>query len=123
MINTKTSHSSRHSHDRALPVRFEYHNAAATTVSVVGSFNQWRSDATAMQSSGGGLWQCEAWMPAGTYEYRLIVDGLWLPDPLVNETVPNPYGGRNSILKVGESAVARHLLDATNTPFKSNKKY
>jgi hypothetical protein len=36
----------------------------------------------------------------GTYEYCLVVDGQWMPDPLARETVPNPFGGRNSVLKV-----------------------
>jgi hypothetical protein len=27
-------------------------------------------------------------------------DGHWVPDPLAQETVPNPFGGMNSILKV-----------------------
>jgi hypothetical protein len=36
----------------------------------------------------------------GTYEYCLVVDGQWMPDPLAKETVPNPFGGRNSVLKV-----------------------
>ena len=60
-------------------------------------------------------------MPAGTYEYRLVVDGQWIADPLAKETVPNPFGGRNSILKVGSSPEASHPADAERLPFKIAK--
>jgi hypothetical protein len=36
----------------------------------------------------------------GIYEYCLVVDGSWIPDPLALEHVPNPFGGKNSILEV-----------------------
>jgi hypothetical protein len=38
--------------------------------------------------------------------------------------VPNPFGGRNSILKVAESPAAAQLADAENLPLKNppNKK-
>ena len=38
-------------------------------------------------------------LPPGTYEYRLVVDGEWIADPSAKETVPNPFGGVNSVLK------------------------
>jgi hypothetical protein len=47
------------------------------------------------------------------------VDGNWMPDPLARETVPNPFGGRNSILRVVGSPEAAHLSDAENLPLKN----
>jgi hypothetical protein len=38
----------------------------------------------------------------GTYQYRLIVDGVWQEDPSNPEQVPNYSGGFNSILQVEE---------------------
>jgi hypothetical protein len=58
----------------------------------------------------------------GTYEYCLVVDGQWMPDPLARETVPNPFGGRNSVLKVATSPEAAHRDDATNLPLKNANK-
>jgi hypothetical protein len=52
----------------------------------------------------------------GTYEYCLVVDGRWMPDPMAKECVANPYGGRNSILTVGLSTEATHLADAEHLP-------
>jgi hypothetical protein len=36
----------------------------------------------------------------GRHEYLFVVDGQWVPDPKAPETVPNPFGGRNSVLVV-----------------------
>jgi hypothetical protein len=49
---------------------------------------------------GVDLWVKELVLPPGVYEYRLVVDGKWLPDPQASETAPNPFGGLNSVLKV-----------------------
>jgi hypothetical protein len=68
---------------------------------------------------GDGRWVKETVLPPGTYEYRLVVDGQWIADPLAKETVPNPFGGRNSILKVANSLESAHLADAENLPLKN----
>jgi 1,4-alpha-glucan branching enzyme len=96
-----------HNHDNApdaglqlVPVHFEFTHPTAAAVSVAGTFNQWRPEAKTLHSAGGGRWVKETVLAPGTYEYCLIVDGRWMPDPLAKETVPNPFGGRNSVLKV-----------------------
>ena len=61
-------------------------------------------------------------MAPGTYEYCLVVDGKWMPDPLARETVPNPFGGSNSVLKVASSPEAAHLADAEYLPLKNANK-
>jgi hypothetical protein len=45
-----------------------------------------------------------------------------MPDPLAKETVPNPYGGRNSVLRVAGSPEAAHLADAETLPLKTANK-
>jgi len=40
----------------------------------------------------------------GNYEYCLVVDGEWRPDPQADETIANPFGGLNSVLKVAATA-------------------
>ena len=49
----------------------------------------------------------------------LVVDGEWMPDPRARETVPNPFGGRNSLLKVASSLEPSPLADAEYLPSKS----
>ena len=99
-----------------MPVAFEFTHPTATTVCVAGTFNDWHAAAKPMHPLGDGRWRKETVLPPGTYEYRLVVDGQWLPDPLARETVPNPFGGSNSVLKVADSPEAAHLADAECLP-------
>jgi 1,4-alpha-glucan branching enzyme len=85
------------------PVRFEFTHPTASTVCVAGTFNDWHAEAKPMHPLGGGRWLRETVLPPGNYEYCLVVDGEWMPDPRATESAPNPFGGRNSILKVASS--------------------
>jgi len=90
MKHNKNHDNARSASPQLVPVRFEFTDLAATTVCLAGTFNNWK--------------------------YCLIVDGQWMPDPLARETVPNPFGGRNSVLRVASSPEAGHLADAENSP-------
>jgi len=97
-------------------VRFEFTDPTATTVCVAGNFNRWQPESKTLHSSGVGNWWKETVLAPGTYEYCLIVDGHWMPDPLATESVPNPYGGRNSVLHVAATPAAAHLAEAETLP-------
>ena len=84
-------------------VHLEFSHLTATTMCLAGDFNDWRPEATPMVSLGDGRWMKQLALPPGSYEYCLVVDGAWLPDPLVKETTPNPFGGVNSVLHVAAS--------------------
>src|SRR6185295_6587052 len=94
-----------------IPVRFEYTDPTAIHVSVAGCFNHWQPEAKALHPSGGGRWLKETLLAPGTYEYCFVVDGQWMPDPAARESLPNPFGGRNSVLRVTDSEQATHLAD------------
>ena len=116
-----------HNHDnlpapQLVPVRFEFTNPTAKTVCIAGTFNHWQPEAKTLHSSGAGNWWKETLLAPGTYEYCLIVDGQWICDPHARESVPNPFGGRNSILIVASSPAAAHLADAENLPLKNENK-
>ena len=104
------------------PVRFEFNHPTAATVCIAGTFNDWHPEAKPMHPVGRGQWLKETVLPPGHYEYCLVVDGHWMADPLASETVPNPFGGRNSVLKVGRTSEATHLIDAEKVPMKSSPK-
>jgi 1,4-alpha-glucan branching enzyme len=87
-------------------IRFEFTDPTATIVGLAGTFNLWQPDPQTLHSSGAGHWWKETTLAAGTYEYCFVVDGKWMPDPLARESVPNPFGGRNSLLKVASSPEA-----------------
>jgi 1,4-alpha-glucan branching enzyme len=118
-----------HNHDNApsagpllVPVRFELTHPTASTVAVAGTFNQWQPEAKALHPVGGGRWLKETALAPGTYEYCFVVDGQWIPDPQAKDHVPNPFGGRNSILQVANSLVAAQLAQAENFPLKNTNK-
>ena len=102
-----------------IPVRFEYSHPTAIKVCVAGTFNDWNAKSSILQSSGVGNWWKEDALAPGTYEYCLVVEGLWMPDPHARKTVPNPYGGRNSILEVSSLPEAAHIADATVSPLQN----
>ena len=116
-----------HNHDNApntqlVPVHFEFTHPTAISVCVAGTFNHWQPEAKTLHSSGVGHWWKETSLAPGDYEYCLVVDGKWIPDPSARESVANPFGGRNSILKVANSPAAAHLASAENLQLKKQNK-
>jgi len=83
-----------------VPVRFEFNHPTAKSVCVAGCFNHWQPEAKPLHSTGNGHWLKETVLEPGAYEYRFIVDGEWMADPMAEHCTPNPYGGRNSVLNV-----------------------
>jgi 1,4-alpha-glucan branching enzyme len=92
------------SEPRARPVHIEFNHTTATRIAIAGTFNDWRPEATPMIPVGEGRWVKELALPPGVYEYRLVVDGQWMPDPRASETAPNPFGEMNSVSKVNGCA-------------------
>jgi 1,4-alpha-glucan branching enzyme len=92
------------------PFYFEFSHPTARAVRIAGTFNDWQPEVEPMYAMGDGYWLKKTVLPRGTYEYCLVVDGQWTPDPLARETVPNPFGGKNSLLKIaGWQKAAEHL--------------
>ena len=82
-------------------IHFEFASPTAESVAIADSFNDWQPNATPMIALGQGRWAKDLALPPGDYEYCLVVDGQWTPDPLAAECAPNPFGGVNSVRKVG----------------------
>jgi 1,4-alpha-glucan branching enzyme len=120
MKHNKNHDNAQSTGPKLIPVQFEFSHATAVTVCIAGTFNDWDPTSRPMHSSGAGNWWKKTSLAPGTYEYRLVVDGQWMPDPLARGTVPNPFGGRNSVLEVADSPGAAHLVDASRLPLKTN---
>ena len=71
-----------------------------TEVYLAGSFNDWDPQAEPLEKDEGGLWTTSLALDPGEYEYLFVVDGEWWEDPACEESVPNPHGTYNSVLKV-----------------------
>jgi len=98
--NKKNHHNGGGNHAPEVKVGFKFTHPTATAVFVAGTFNEWRPAATPMTSIGDALWFKQIVLPPGRYEYCLVVDEMWMPDPLAKESVPNPFGGLNSVIQV-----------------------
>ena len=104
---------------KAQLVHFEFTAAEAQAVSIAGTFNDWQPGVSPMIPLGNGRWVKQLALAPETYEYCLVVDGEWRPDPQAGETIANPFGGLNSVLKVAApvsrkpSAKDRQLLTAS----------
>ena len=90
---------------RSKKVRLQHRAPDAKRVCVAGSFNNWQPDAAPMKPQADALWTIELELPPGAYEYRFVVDGCWCDDPNDTQTLPNPFGGRNAVLRVSCTSV------------------
>jgi len=53
-----------------------------------------------MRKGQNGVFAMDVPLRPGTYQYRFIIDGQWLADPDNAISVPNPYGGTNSVAQM-----------------------
>ena len=87
------------------PVQFMLVAPRATTVSLVGDFNDWQAGATPMTGTvADGLWSVTVPLTPGRYRYAFLVDGAtWVPDPDAPRTIDDDFGRPNSVLTIGGS--------------------
>lgn len=71
-------------------------------VQLAGDFNDWTPDQGVITCIVDGVVEKTVMLMPGTYQYRYIVDGIWQEDPSNPDVAPNPTGGFNSIMQVGE---------------------
>jgi 1,4-alpha-glucan branching enzyme len=81
-------------------VEFRAYCPTAGTVQIAGDFNNWQPQQTPMRRLRDGVWKVKLLLSAGSYRYRLVVDGKWQHDPYNKATEPNPYGELNSVVRV-----------------------
>jgi 1,4-alpha-glucan branching enzyme len=74
----------------------------ASSVHLVGDFNQWDRNAHAMKRRKDGSWAITLRLPeGGSYQFLYLVDGeRWLADDAADARVGNPYGGDNAVVQV-----------------------
>jgi chromosome partitioning protein len=70
-------------------------------VRLAGDFNDWVPDSgVILELHDGGRWTKFMPLKPGRYEYKLVIDGRWLPDPLNPRQAANGVGSVNSILEI-----------------------
>jgi 1,4-alpha-glucan branching enzyme len=85
---------------QTVKVTFALLEPHAKRVALCGGFNAWSPDATPMNRQNDGLWETSFALPPGRYEYKFVVDGHWIPDPLAHENFWNQHGTLNSVVEV-----------------------
>lgn len=79
---------------------FTYIDRHAKSVVVVGSFNDWDTTKTVLTQTSDSVWTGSAMLLPGRYEYQLVVDGKWIPDPSAQHSAATEFGAANSVIIV-----------------------
>ena len=82
-------------------VRFIFVDSRASSVELVGDFNEWIRGSTALKLSGApGVWAVSVALTPGRHEYAFIVNGTrWVADPLAVKT-SDDFGTESSVIRV-----------------------
>jgi hypothetical protein len=85
-------------------VEFGFAAPHASSVALVGDFNNWDPRATPLRAaSTGGVWSVEVPVPPGRHLYAFVVDGkVWRPDPAAPKATGEDFGEPNSALTVAD---------------------
>lgn len=85
---------------KTVNVSFALLEPDAKQVLVCGDFNAWSPTATPMKRDKSGHWETTVALAPGRYQYKFVVDGHWIPDPLARENLWNDRGTLNSVVEV-----------------------
>jgi 1,4-alpha-glucan branching enzyme len=103
-MDKKNDSTKRSSADRT---EFLMYAPEAKTVSVAGTFNNWRVDANPLTRDPVGTWRTSLRLAPGRYEYKFIIDGQWCCQPGLEGIhegrggcVCNEFGTMNRVLEV-----------------------
>ncbi|MCD6413008.1 MAG: hypothetical protein J7L54_02530, partial [Elusimicrobia bacterium] len=86
---------------------FRFVSPTAKKVAVAGSFNGWSADRDFLEEKTPGVFELEKELPAGTQQYKFVVEGKWIPDPSNPRKSPDGFGGFNSVINSPVVAVAQ----------------
>ena len=81
-------------------VLFALDSPHAIKVAVTGEFTNWSREGIPMKKEDDGRWTIVLDIEPGEYEYRFIVDGVWIRDPGNRDYIRNEFGQENSLLIV-----------------------
>lgn len=89
-----------------IPVQFVLVAPEASSVAVVGDFNNWGLGDTALVAENhNGVWSVSAPVPAGVHRYAFLVNGKqWVADPSAPLAAGDDFGQPSSALVVEATA-------------------
>ena len=89
-------------------VTFRY-EGSASTVYLAGSMNGWSTSGTKLTKGSDGVWSVTVSLAPGVYEYKFIVDGEWVTDPL-NNTIGGYDGNCMVVVPEDDSTVDNNTI-------------
>lgn len=72
----------------------------ANSVAIAGCFNNWQPQEMDVPEKDGMQWSISLPLESGTYQYKFIVDGVWVIDPVNTSRITNQYAEENSLITV-----------------------
>jgi 1,4-alpha-glucan branching enzyme len=72
----------------------------AREVYLLGDFNHWDPKKHPLKRKGRNRWEASVTLPQGQYEYKFLVDGQWVEDPLNDQVCRNCFGTYNNVFNV-----------------------
>jgi hypothetical protein len=85
-------------------MEFVFVNRSASSVAIVGDFNDWEEGGSPLRRvTEQGVWAITIPLAPGRYHYTFVVDGTkWVADPLAPRTLEDDFGRPNSVITVGD---------------------
>lgn len=81
--------------------QFFIHAPEATSVRIAGSFSDWEpTDDFSMERMEDGTWTKTIALEPGWYQYKFVVDDVWVEDLENPISVDSPFGGKNSLIEI-----------------------
>lgn len=85
-------------------LQFVFVAPRASSVTLVGDFNDWDPARTPMQAAREGIWATVVALPPGRYRYAFLVNGVeWRADPGAPAALDDEFGTPSSVVTVGGS--------------------
>ena len=79
---------------------------AINRVFVAGEFNGWNPTANELvDADGDGTYEIAITLAPGSYQYKFVVDGRWIQDPSHQKSMPDGFGGFNSVIEVAGTQI------------------
>lgn len=73
----------------------------ASSVHLVGDFNDWNPSATPLAKNSDGAWETHVRLSPGQYNYAFVIDdSRWVPDPSAPPNAADDFGSPNSVVTV-----------------------
>ena len=91
----------RTTHSATKTVSFRLNAPSATSIALVGDFNDWDPNARKMRRNKSGGWWVTIRLAPGVYQYKFVIDSIeWREDPENPRRELNSYGTMNSVCEV-----------------------